>query len=185
METLTKIIWIAILALVITVVYYTIRFLLKNYNNLTYYELQAEKQFSNIEILLKKKLDLIPALMDIVKDYGKHEKGTLEEVTKMRSQWGSNKNNKEVNVKKANMLEGTLSKLLNIQEKYPELKADKRFQDIQNSISEVEIELVSERKLYNEKVEKYNLKLKLFPNNIANKFLKFEEKEFFTNGGGI
>jgi len=163
--------------------YYSCKYAYRVYNEIVHYELFVERQFSNIEVHLKKKLDLIPALLEIVKGYGEHEKGTLEEVTKMRSQWGSNKNNNDV--EKANMLEGTLSKLLNIQEKYPELKADKRFQEIQESINEVERELVVERKLYNQRVNDYNMRLRLFPSNLVGRLFKFKEKQFYTIGGKI
>jgi len=165
-------------------VYYTTKYFYHTYNELIATQLQVQKQYSNVEVHLKQKFDLLPALMEVVKDYGTHEKGTFEEVTKMRSDWGRNKNNKD-DVKTANMLEGTISKLLNIQEQYPELKADRRFQDIQKSIAMVERQLVDERKLYNEKVEDYNLTLRLFPSNIVARTFKFEERDFFSNGEGV
>ena len=106
------------------------------------------------------------------------EKGTFEEVTKLRSQWGK-ATNSDKKMKTANMLEGALSKLLVVQERYPKLKADKSFQNIQKSIGWVERELVRERKLYNRRVSSYNVKLQEFPSNIIGKMFGFKEKEFF------
>ena len=77
------------------------------------------------------------------------------------------------------MLEGMLSKLLVVQERYPQLKADRSFQNIQKSIGWVERELVKERKLYNRRVSSYNVKLQEFPSNIIGKMFGFKEKEFF------
>ena len=96
----------------------------------------------------------------------------------MRSQWGKATNADE-KMKTANMLEGMLSKLLVVQERYPQLKADRSFQNIQKSIGWVERELVKERKLYNRRVSSYNVKLQEFPSNIIGKMFGFKEKEFF------
>ena len=82
-------------------------------------------------------------------------------------------------IQTANMLEGALSKLLFVQERYPKLKADKSFQNIMKNISWVERELVRERKLYNRRVSSYNVKLQEFPSNIISKIFGFKPKEFF------
>lgn len=151
----------------------------KTYNTLIYHRMQAEKQASNIEVHLKKKFDMIPALLEVVKGYAKHEKGTFQEVTKLRSQWGKSSSSND-KIKTANMLEGALSKLLIVQERYPKLKADRSFRNMQRSISNVERELVKERKYYNQRVKAYNIRIQLFPKNIIAKIFGFQEKSFFS-----
>jgi len=155
------------------------KYVYTTYNSLIYHRIQADKQSSNVEVHLKKKFDMIPALLEIVKGYAKHEKGTLQEVTKLRSQWGASKS-VDSKMTTANKLEGALSKLLLVQERYPKLKADKSFIRIQRSISGVEKELVHERKYYNQRVKAYNVRLQLFPKNMVAKMFKFEEKPFFS-----
>ncbi len=170
------ILWIGIPTVIVLLV---IRYIYRTYNELTYHEIQVEKQASHIDAHLKKKFDLIPALSDVVKGYAKHEKGTFEEVTKLRSQWGKAKDVNE-KIHAANMLEGALSKLLVVQERYPKLKADRSFQNIQKSIGWVERELLHERKLYNQRVKSYNVRLRLFPKNIVAKMFGFKEKPFYN-----
>src|SRR3990167_8694147 len=107
------------------------------YNRLINLRMDAEKQTSHVQVHLKKKFDLIPALANVVKGYAGHEKGTLTEVTKLRSQWGAAKIPDE-KMRTANQIEGLMSKLLIVQEQYPKLKADRSFQNIMSSISHVE-----------------------------------------------
>ncbi|MBI4147424.1 LemA family protein [Candidatus Woesearchaeota archaeon] len=151
----------------------------RTYNDLIIKRINAERQASHVEVHLKKKFDMIPAIVEAVKGYAGHEKGTFEEVTKLRSQWGKSTSVNE-KVKTANMLESAMSKLLIIQERYPKLKADRSFMNLQHNISKVERELVHERKVYNKRVSWYNGSLQLFPKNIIAKLFKFEEKQFFS-----
>ncbi|MFH1827894.1 MAG: LemA family protein [Nanoarchaeota archaeon] len=156
-----------------------VRFVWKSYNDLIIKRINVEKQASHVEVHLKKKFDLIPAIVEAVKGYAKHEKGTLEEVTRLRSQWGKT-TSKEDKIKTANMLESALSKLLIIQERYPKLKADRSFMNLQKSIGYVERELVHERKVYNKRVGWYNGQIQVFPKNIVAKLFGFQEKPFFS-----
>lgn len=154
-------------------------YIFKTYNELVTLRMNAERQASHVEVHLKKKFDMIPALLELVKGYAKHEKGILEEVTRLRSQWGSSKTT-DKKIKTANKLESALSRLLVVQERYPKLKADRNFNSIQKSISIVEKELTHERKVYNKRVSWYNVKLQVFPKNIIAKIFKFKEKPFFS-----
>jgi len=166
------------IAIPVVVILVILRYLHKTYNLLVNLRMDAERQTSHVQVHLKKKFDLIPALSEIVKGYSSHEKGTFEEVTRLRSQWGSAKNADE-KVKTANMLEGALSKLLVVQESYPKLKANRSFQNIMKSIGHVERELVRERKLYNRRVSSYNVKLEEFPSNIVGSVFRFKKKTFY------
>ena len=158
------------------------RFVWKTYNDLVIKRINVDKQASHVEVHLKKKFDMIPAIVEAVKGYAKHEKGTLEQVTKLRSQWGRSKS-PEAKIKTANMLESALSKLLVIQERYPKLKADKSCMNLQRSIGYVEKELVHERKVYNKRVGWYNGQIQVFPKNLVAKIFKFEERPFFSMKG--
>jgi len=153
-------------------------YVFRTYNRLINLRMDTDRQTSHVQVHLKKKFDLIPALADVVKGYATHEKGTFEEVTRLRSQWGASKDIDE-KMKTANQLEGVLSRLMVVQERYPKLKADRSFQNIMKSIGWVERELVRERKLYNRRVSWYNVKLQEFPSNIIAKMFGFKQKEFF------
>ena len=111
---------------VAVVVVLCLYYLFRTYNMLVNLRMNADRQTSHVEVHLKKKFDMIPAIVECVKGYAKHEKGTLEEVTRLRSQWGASKSQDE-KIKNANMLEAALSKLLIVQERYPQLKADRSF----------------------------------------------------------
>ncbi|MBS3141761.1 LemA family protein [Candidatus Woesearchaeota archaeon] len=154
-------------------------YLFKTYNNFVKLRIDTERQASHIQAHLKKKFDLIPALTDVVKGYSNHEKGLLTEVTRLRSQWGSAGNINE-KMKTSNMLESALSKLLIVHERYPQIKADRSFNNIQRNIWHVERELLHERKIYNKRVSWYNQKIQQFPSNIIAKMFKFEEKQFYA-----
>ncbi len=173
--------WSLILSigLPILFIFFIARYTYRTYNEIIWWGLKVDKLAGNVDATLKKKYDMIPALSEIVKGYAKHESSTFSEVTKLRSQWGNAKTTNE-KINKANMLEGALSKLLLIQEQYPQLKADRNFREIQKSISRVDNDIMKERKYYNEKVRRYNVRVKLFPKNIIAKMFGFEKREFFS-----
>ena len=171
------ILWIGIPTIAVLLL---IRFIWRTYNELTWHLVKVDKIAGNLHAVLKKKFDMIPALLEAVKGYAKHESLTFTEVTKLRSQWGEAKNINE-KIKTANMLESALSKLLVVQERYPQLKANRNFQSIQRSIGSVESQILNERKYYNEVVRRYNVRVKLFPRNVIAKMFGFGEREFFSN----
>lgn len=168
---------VGILVIIILVI---IRFIYRVYNELTWHQIKVDKIAGNLDAVLKKKFDMIPALVEVVKGYAKHESSTFTEVARLRSQWGKEKD-AEKKVKTANMLESALSKLLIIQERYPQLKANRNFQSIQKSIGSVEAQVLNERKYYNEVVRRYNVRVRLFPRNVIAKMFGFKEREFFSN----
>lgn len=161
------------------VIFLFLIYLWMTYNKFVNLGILVERQASHLQAHLKKKFDLIPALTDIVKGYSSHEKGLLIEVTRLRSQWGAAGDIKE-KMKTSNILESALSKLLIVHEKYPQIKADRSFNNIQKSISYVERELLHERKVYNKRVSYFNQKVQQFPSNILAKIFGFKEKQFFS-----
>ncbi len=164
----------------VIVIIILIRFIYRTYNELTWHLVKVDKIAGNLEAVLKKKFDMIPALVEVVKGYAKHENSTFTEVARLRSQWGEAKGTNE-KLKMANMLESALSKLLVVQERYPQLKANRNFQNIQKSIGIVESQVLNERKYYNEVVRRYNVRVKLFPRNIIAKMFGFTERGFYSN----
>jgi len=168
-----------VIAVTIIIFLLILRYIYKTYNKLVYKRMVVNRQASHIDAHLKKKFDLIPGLTEVVKGYAKHEKGTVEEVTRLRSQWGQAKG-VEQRTETANMLEAALSKLLVVQERYPKLKADSSFLNIQRNISHVEGQLLHERKVYNKRVSYYNVALEQFPSNLVGKLFNFKPREFFT-----
>ncbi|MCX8178260.1 MAG: LemA family protein [Candidatus Aenigmarchaeota archaeon] len=174
--------WILILGIGIPSIAFVFvaRFIYRTYNELTWHRVKVDKIAGNLEAVLKKKYDMIPALVEVVKGYAHHESSILTEIAKLRSQWGEAKNFDE-KIKTANMLDQVLSRLLVVQENYPKLKADKSFQNIQRSIISMEHEILNERKYYNEVVRRYNVRVKLFPRNVIAKMFGFKEREFFQD----
>jgi len=161
------------------VVFLVLIYLWMTYNKFVNLSILVERQASHLQAHLKKKFDLIPALTDVVKGYSSHEKGLLTEVTRLRSQWGSARDIHE-KVKTSNMLESALSKLLVVHERYPQIKADRSFNNIQKNIWYVEREILHERKIYNKRVSYFNQKVQQFPSNILAKIFEFKEKQFFS-----
>lgn len=119
-------------------------------------------KWAQVETVLQRRYDLIPNLVSTVKGYAAHEKGLFEEVTKLRSQWGSAKTQSEKAVA-ASHLEAGLGRLLLVAENYPQLKANENFMSLQTELSGTENRISVERQRYNEAVRAFNTKIKLFP----------------------
>jgi LemA protein len=148
------------------------------YNRFVSLKNGIDEAFSTMDVYLKKRYDLIPNLVSTVKGYAKHEKETLEKVITARNMAMSSKNVEE-KVANENALTGTLKTLFALSESYPELKADKNFIDLQNSLKSIENEIASSRKYYNGVVKMYNTKREKFPSNIISNLFKFEKRSLF------
>jgi LemA protein len=122
--------------------------------------------WAQVETVLQRRYDLIPNLVNTVKGYAKHEKGVLEEVTRLRSQWGSARTVDE-KVKAAGQLEGTLSRLLLVAEQSPDLKANANFRDLQFELSGTENRIAVERHRYNDVARTYNTAVRQFPGSLV------------------
>ena len=134
----------------------------------------VEQANSTIDVYLQQRIDLIPNLVDCVKEYEKFEKETLEDIVKLRTEFLKNKNTKE-----GIYIDEKLNNIILIAENYPELKANEQFLNLEKQLTKMENQLQASRRLYNLEVEKYNNLIKIFPNNIIAKIFNFEEKEFF------
>jgi LemA protein len=153
-------------------------YLIAIYNKFISLRAGIDAAWSDIDIQLKRRYDLIPALVDTVKGYKQYEGETLEKVIKAR-QVGLSATDMDEKSAAANMLSGALSKLFALAEAYPELKANENFLHLQGELSHIEETLQNARRYYNAIVRDYNAKLESFPDlYIAQKF-KFEPRDYF------
>lgn len=148
------------------------------YNGLVSLKTQIEEAWSQIDVQLKRRADLIPNLVETVKGYAKHEKTVFSEVTKARSaMMGAKTLDKKAAA--SDMLTSALGKLIAVAENYPQLKANETFLQLQKELSDTEDKVAYSRQYYNTTVLDYNTKIRTFPNTVLNELLGFLEKEFF------
>jgi LemA protein len=140
-------------------------FVLLTYNNLVQLRNKVKEAFSTMDVYLKKRYDLIPNLVDIVKGYAKHETDTLQEVTKMRVNAQAGDLNSAINSEVK--IGDALQSLLVVVEKYPDLKANTNFLDLQERLSKMEEEIAFSRRYYNGSVREFNNKCQMFPLNLV------------------
>ncbi len=149
------------------------------YNGLVKLNIRSDEAWSDIEVQLKRRLDLIPNLINTVKGYAKHEKSVFEEVTKARTAMMNAEGPKESG-KAENMLEGALKSIFAVAEAYPDLKANENFKELQNELVDTEDKIQASRRFYNGVVRDFNTKRRVFPTNIFAGILGFKsDKEFF------
>ncbi len=148
------------------------------YNSLIRKRNQAEEAWSDIEVQLKRRYDLIPNVVETVKGYAAHEKGVLENVTKARAQAMGAKTSDE-HAKAENMLTNTLKTLFAVAESYPDLKANANFLDLQRELADTENKIQAARRFYNGNVRDYNITIESFPSNFIASAFGFAKKEFF------
>lgn len=153
-------------------------FIWLSYNSLITLRERIKEARSGIEVQLKRRIDLIPNLVETVKGYAKHEKEVFENVTKARSALMSAGSMGE-KAKTENMLEGALKSLFAVAEAYPELKASENFKQLQSDLTDTEDKISYSRQFYNSNVLSYNTKLKTVPTNIIANIFHFTEEEFF------
>ena len=148
------------------------------YNKLVNGKEKVKNQWSQIDVQLRRRFDLIPNLVETVKGYAAHEKETLENVTMWRSRVSSAQTTEEAIDANAG-LGGALGRLLVTMEKYPELKANQNFLKLQDELKQIEDKIAYARQFYNDAVQKYNVLVKRFPSNIVASMFKFKEEKFF------
>ena len=150
----------------------------KTYNALVRLRNKVKDQWSQIDVLLKRRADLIPNLVETVKGYAKHESETFEAVINARNKVvGAHGTEEEI---KANgELTKALGRLIAVAEAYPELKANTNFLDLQANLKETEDKIQYARQFYNDAVLKYKNKMEVFPSNIIASMFNFEKEAFF------
>lgn len=148
------------------------------YNTLQTLKVRIKEAWSQIDVQLKRRVDLIPNLVETVKGYAKHEKEVFENVTKARSALMSAQSAKEAG-EADNMLSNALKSLFAVAEAYPELKAQEGFINLQKELSDTEDKVAYARQFYNTIVRDYNQKLVVFPSNLVAALFGFKAEEFF------
>jgi LemA protein len=148
------------------------------YNSIIVAKMRVSEAFSQIDVQLKRRADLIPNLVETVKGYAKHEREVFEKVTEARASLVSAKGPEE-KANANNKLSETLKSIFAVAEAYPELKASQNFLELQQEVSDTEDKIAYSRQFYNSNVLDYNTKLKLFPNVLFAKLLNFQDAEFF------
>jgi LemA protein len=148
------------------------------YNSLVQLRVRADSAWSDIDVQLKRRHDLIPNLVETVKGYAAHEKGTFENVAKYRSAAMS-----ATSVEERGQAEGMLTQalrgLLAVAEAYPQLRASEQFQSLQASLNQLEDALQNSRRYYNAVVRDLNTKIQSFPSNIIAGMFNFQQRQFF------
>lgn len=151
------------------------------YNGFVRMRTQVQEAWSDIDVQLKRRYDLIPNLIETVKGYAAHEKNVLESVTNARANALNAENSgdpKRVN-EAENMLSGALKSLFAVSENYPDLKANTNFLELQRELSDTENKIQASRRFYNSVVTKLNIAIDSFPGGLVGKMFNFEKKEFF------
>ena len=167
-------IWIIIIAVIVLIV----GFIAGIYNSLVSLRNKVKDQWSQIDVVLKRRSDLIPNIVETVKGYAKHEKGTLEDVIKARNTFVSAKTPEE-EMKASGELTQAVSKLFALAESYPDLKANENFLSLQGELKETEDKISYARQFYNDSVMTYNNKVQMFPSNIIANMFNFKTELFF------
>jgi len=148
------------------------------YNSLVQLRVRADSAWSDIDIQLKRRHDLIPNLVETVKGYATHEKGTFENIAKFRSQ-AMQASSPVDKAAAENQLTGALKSLFAVAEAYPELKANQNFMELQGSLSQLEDSIQNARRYYNAVVRDFNTKIQSFPTNILAGMFGFQTRQFF------
>ncbi|MFA6028068.1 MAG: LemA family protein [Patescibacteria group bacterium] len=148
------------------------------YNSLVKLKNQVDEGWSDIDVQLKRRHDLIPNLVETVKGYASHEKTLLENVTKARTAAMGAQTPSEM-AKAEEGLMGTLKSLFAVAENYPQLKANENFGKLQDELSDTENKIQASRRFYNGVVRDFNIKIEVFPNNMVAGMLKFTKRAFF------
>ena len=154
------------------------------YNGLVRLRVRVNGAWSDIEVQMKRRYNLVPNLVETVKGYANHEAGTLEKLTQARVVALSNEGTPGAQAQTENLLAGALKSVFAVAEDYPDLRANENFLSLQNDLAEVEDKIQAARRYYNGSVREMNTKFDQFPSNfIAQKF-QFTKAEFFELDAG-
>lgn len=165
------IIFIGIIVLLIIIV-------IALYNGLVNARQKVENAWSQIDVQLQRRFDLIPNLIETVKGYMEHEKTVLSKVTELRNAWADASTIAE-KADLDNKLSDTLKTIMAVSENYPDLKANQSFSELQEELRNTENKISFSRQFYNDSVTIYNTKLEVIPSNIIASMFKFKPKELF------
>ena len=148
------------------------------YNSLVTLRQRVKNAWSQIDVQLQRRFDLIPNLIETVKGYMSHEDSTLTKIAELRTSWANASSlGEKANID--NQLSGTLKTIMAVSENYPELKANQNFMELQKELKSTEDKLSFSRQFYNDTVTKYNMKLEVIPSSIIASMFSFKPEELF------
>ncbi len=169
--------------IIIGVVVVVAGWLIAVFNSLTRLKTRTQEAFSDIDVQLKRRHDLIPNLIETVKGYAQHEKQLFEKVTQTRAN-AINAQGVEAKGQAENMLTQALKSVFAVAENYPDLKASQNFLQLQDELSDTENKIQAARRFYNGNVRDFNIKIQIFPSNLIAGMLGFSKFEFFQAESG-
>ena len=166
--------WIAFVIIVVILIFFV-----AIYNGLVAARQKVRNAWSQIDVQLQRRFDLIPNFVETVKGYMAHEKDTLTKVTELRTSWaGANTVSEKAELN--NQLSNTLKTIMAISENYPDLKANQNFLSLQEELRNTENKISFSRQFYNDSVTSYNTKLEVFPSNLVANLFHFTAETLFT-----
>ena len=166
--------WIALIVIILLIIWIIVM-----YNNLVSAKLKVENAWSQIDVQLQRRFDLIPNFVETVKGYMTHESETFEKIANLRTSWANSSTVGE-KAQLDNELSGALKTIMAVSENYPELKANQNFSELSEELRNTENKISFSRQFYNDSVTMYNTKLQVFPSNIIAGMFNFQAKELFA-----
>ena len=148
------------------------------YNGLVQARMKVDNAWSQIDVQLQRRFDLIPNFVETVKGYMTHEKETFEKIASLRTSW-ANANSVSEKAELDNQLSTTLKTIMAVSENYPELKANQNFSELSEELRNTENKISFSRQFYNDTVTMYNTKLQVFPSNIIAGMFNFKARDLF------
>ena len=166
--------WIILAIVVILIIA-----IISMYNGLVSSRVKVDNAWSQIDVQLQRRFDLIPNFVETVKGYAAHESETFEKITSLRTSW-ANANTVAEKADLDNQLSGALKTIMAVSENYPDLKANQNFSELSEELRNTENKISFSRQFYNDTVTMYNQKLQIFPSNIIANMFNFTPRELFT-----
>ena len=166
--------WIAIAIIVLLIIW-----IIGIYNGLVSSRQKVDNAWSQIDVTLQRRFDLIPNFVETVKGYMNHESETFEKITALRTSW-ANSSSVEEKANLNNELSGALKIIMAVSENYPDLKSNTNFSELSEELRNTENKIAFSRQFYNDSVTRYNTKLELFPSNIVANMFNFKPKSLFA-----
>lgn len=165
--------WIILIVLAVLVL-----IIIGLYNGLVQSRIKVDNAWSQIDVQLQRRFDLIPNFVETVKGYMNHEKETFEKITELRTSWANSTSISE-KAQLDNQLSGALKTIMAVSENYPDLKANQNFADLSEELRNTENKISFSRQFYNDAVTTYNTKLQVFPSNIIAGMFHFTSRDLF------
>lgn len=164
--------------IILAIVAFIVIYIISVYNSLKTIENRVENAWSQIDVQLQRRFDLIPNFVETVKGYMNHESETFTKIAELRTSWANTQNVADkANID--NQLSSALKTIMAVSENYPELKANQNFSSLSEELRNTENKISFSRQFYNDTVTKYNDKIELFPSNLIANMFGFKEKDLF------